>query len=222
MAKYNENDKVGVEESNAAHRNDPSIFGFISTRPPRWCQMHHPRRASTSLESRLGNPSSTHFQAKQAARSQRVSRAVFILPLILWCNRQIIAHLVLRHKPKNCHNNFVAQITKLQLSVLRPKLGNPKPPVLRPNWEKPSTLILRPNQETHAPCLLVHSADRSWHHPTSRSSGHRIPDLCLIIPNSLHQVSYSFHDRRRCPPCHTCHLHITRQANVILHMNKYG
>jgi hypothetical protein len=30
MAKYKENGKVGVEESDAAHRINPSVFGFIS------------------------------------------------------------------------------------------------------------------------------------------------------------------------------------------------
>jgi hypothetical protein len=109
----------------AAHRIDPSIFGFISTWPPWWCHVHHPRRTYTSLEARPGNPSPTCFQAKQAARSQRMSRAVFILPLVLWRNQQTIAHLVLRPKPKNYRGDFAGQITKPQLPVLRPKLGNP-------------------------------------------------------------------------------------------------
>jgi hypothetical protein len=91
------------------------------------------------------------------------------------------------------------------------KPGNPKPPVLRPNREKPS------KQEIRAPRLLVHGADRTQHHPTSRSFSHQVPDLCLIIPGPLHQVSYSCHDPHCCPPCHTCLLHTTRQANAILH-----
>jgi hypothetical protein len=86
--------------------------------------MHHLRHASTSLEARLGNPSSTRFQVKQAARSQHVSRAVFILPSVLWCKRQTIAHLILRPKTRNRRGDFVGQITKPQLSVLRPKPGN--------------------------------------------------------------------------------------------------
>jgi hypothetical protein len=40
-------------------------------------------------------------------------------------NRQTSSHLVLRPKPKNRPGDFVGQITKPQLSVLRPKLGNP-------------------------------------------------------------------------------------------------
>jgi hypothetical protein len=89
-----------------------------------------------------------------------------------------------------------------------------------PNQEKPSTLVLRLNQEIHAPRLLVHGADRTWRHPTSRSSGHRVPNLLLIIPGPLHQVSYCYLYPHRCPLCHTCHLHIMRQANVIFHTNK--
>jgi hypothetical protein len=85
---------------------------------------------------------------------------------------------------------------------------------------KPSTLILRPNQKTLALRLYVHGVDRTRHYLTSRSPGHWVSDLCLTISDPLHQVSYSCHDLHRYPPCHTYHLHITRQANVILHTNK--
>jgi hypothetical protein len=44
--------------------------------------------------------------------------------------------------------------------------------------EKLSTLVLRLNQETRASHLHVYGADRTRRHPTSRSSGHRVPDLC--------------------------------------------
>jgi hypothetical protein len=37
------------------------------------------------------------------------------------------AHLVLRHKPRNYRGDFETQITKLKLSVLRPKPENPSP-----------------------------------------------------------------------------------------------
>jgi hypothetical protein len=46
----------------------------------------------------------------------------------LWHNRQTEAHMVLRPKPRNRHGDFEAQITKPELPVLRPKLGNPPPP----------------------------------------------------------------------------------------------
>jgi hypothetical protein len=71
------------------------------------------------------------------------------------------------------------------------------------------TLILRLNQETCAP--------RTRRHLTFRLVGHRVPDLCLTIRGSLHQVSYSYHDPHRIPPCSTCYLYTTRQANSILH-----
>jgi hypothetical protein len=150
------------------------------------------------------NPNSTCFQARQAARSRHVSHAV-LLPSILWRNRQTIAHLILRPKLKNCLGDFEAQITKLEL------------PVLRPKPRSPSTLILRPNQETRAPHLFMHSVDRKRHHPTSRSSDHRVSNMCLTISGPLHQIYYSCQDLRHCPPYHTCHLRTTRQANVILH-----
>jgi hypothetical protein len=79
------------------------------------------------------------------------------------------------------------------------------------------TLVLRLNQETHAPRLLVHGADHTQRHPTSRSSGHRVLDLCLTISSPLHQVSYSCLDPLRCLPCCTYHLYIMGQANTFLH-----
>jgi hypothetical protein len=58
--------------------------------------------------------------------------------------------------------------------------------------DKPSPPVLRLNQKTLVSCLLhVYNADRTRRHPTSQSSGHWEPDLCLIIPDPLHQVSYS-------------------------------
>jgi hypothetical protein len=72
---------------------------------------------------------------------------------------------------------------------------------------KPSTLVLRLNQETQAPHLHVHGADRRWRHPTSRSPGHRVPDLCdhpwsstpgfLLMP-----WSSSLHAMPHLPPVH--------------------
>jgi hypothetical protein len=41
----------------------------------------------------------------------RVSRHLHP-PLVLWCNRQTVTHLILRHKPRNHHGDFEAQITK--------------------------------------------------------------------------------------------------------------
>jgi hypothetical protein len=70
------------------------------------------RHGSTSLQVRLENPNPTYFNAKQAARSRRVSRAD-LPPSVLWCNRQTEACLVLRPKQKkNRRGDFEAQITK--------------------------------------------------------------------------------------------------------------
>jgi hypothetical protein len=72
---------------------------------------------------------------------------------------------------------------------------------------KSSTLVLRLNQETHAPRLHVHGADHTRRHQTSRSPGHRVPDLCdhprssapalLLLPRSL-----SLYAMPHMPPAH--------------------
>jgi hypothetical protein len=98
------------------------------------CHVHHHddatcttcHRVSANLEVRLGIPNQTCFHVKQAARSRRVSRADHP-PSILWRDRQTEARLILRHKLRNCHGDFETQITKPELSVLRPKLGNRRP-----------------------------------------------------------------------------------------------
>jgi hypothetical protein len=223
--------------------------------------------------------------------------------------------LVLRPKPRNRRGDFEAQITKPELSVLRPKPGNPPPPwfwgwtkkstagfeakagetvttsidaklektvaagfeakpletvatdfqakpvktvaagfeakpletvsadfgakpqetiatgfeaklvktvwvVLSPNHsqtvaigfeaqtdEKPLTLVLMLNQEIRTPRLHVHGVDRTRRHLTSRSPGHRVPDLCdrprssvpglLLLPRSS-----SLHTLPHLPPAH--------------------
>jgi hypothetical protein len=166
------------------------------------CTTRH--RYSTNFEANWKNPSPTCFQVKQAARYRCISRVV-LLPSVLWHNRQTVARLVLRHKPRNRRGDFEAQITIPEL------------PILRPKPENPSTLVLRPNRETRAPHLLVHSIDCTRCHPTSRLFDHRVPDLCLTIPDPLYQVSYSCLDPRRCAPCRTSLLHTMRQANMILH-----
>jgi hypothetical protein len=43
------------------------------------------------------------------------------------------------HKPRNRHGDFEAQITKSELSVLRPKPGNPPPPWFWGSTNKPTT-----------------------------------------------------------------------------------
>jgi hypothetical protein len=63
----------------------------------------------------------------------------------------------------------------------------------------------------------VYDVDHIRHHPTSQSSGHWVPELCLIIPDPPHQVSHSCPDPHHCPSYCICHLHIRRQVNTFLH-----
>jgi hypothetical protein len=95
------------------------------------------RRASTSLQARLGNPSQACFHAKQAARSRHVSHAD-LPPSVLWCNQQTEACMVLRPKPRNHRGDFEAQITKPVAAGFEAQTGKPS-----------TTLVLRLNQETH-------------------------------------------------------------------------
>jgi hypothetical protein len=192
-----EKGKVMVAGSDVACHIDPSVFNMISMQPLWWCHIHHPRNASTCFEARLGNYKPTCFHVKQATRSWRVPRANSIILSVLWRNRQTVAWLILSPNQETV------------VVILRPKLLNRScwfwvrnhqtvPVVLKPNhwkpsqwfWgqtiDKPLTLFLRLNQETHASRLLVHGADRTQRHPTSRSSGHWVLDLCLTIPSSLH------------------------------------
>jgi hypothetical protein len=115
---------------------------------------------------------------------------------------------VLRPKPRNS-----------KPLVLRLNQRKPSPPVLRPNqrkpsdWflgqttHKPSTFILRLNQETCAPRLHVHGANRTQRHPTSRSPGHRVLNLCDDPRSSTWGLllllwSLSLHDMPHLPPAH--------------------
>jgi hypothetical protein len=55
----------------------------------------------------------------------------------------------------------------------------------------------------------AHGATRPLDRPATE-----YPTYATIL-GPLHQVSYSCHGPHRCTPCHTCHLHTTRQANTI-------
>jgi hypothetical protein len=56
----------------------------------------------------------------------------------LWRNRQTEACLVLRLNLRNRRSDFEAQITKPELPVLRPKLGNPPPHWFCGSTKKPT------------------------------------------------------------------------------------
>jgi hypothetical protein len=60
-------------------------------------------------------------------------------PSVLWRNRQIEAHLVLKTKPRNRRNDFKAQIIKPKLPVLRPKPRNHPPPWFWGSTKKPTS-----------------------------------------------------------------------------------
>jgi hypothetical protein len=169
------------------------------------------RHGSSSLEVRLGNPSLTCFMSKQVSRAEA-------------------SHQILTRIPRRPPSiDFMTQLTNRSPLGFESQTKKPLRWFWDPNHQtgsagfeaqigKPSTLILRLNQETRAPRLHVHDANRTWHHPTSRSPCHRVSDMCLTIPSPLHQVSYSCRDLYRCSPCRTCHLYTTRQATMILHM----
>jgi hypothetical protein len=74
---------------------------------------------------------------KQAARSRCVSHTD-LPPSILWRNRQIEPHLVLKPKPRNHRVDFEAQINKSELPILRPKPENPPPPWFWGSTKKPT------------------------------------------------------------------------------------
>jgi hypothetical protein len=147
------------------------------------------------------------------------------------CPHTIFIHSsVLRCKPTNLLSlGFEAQTKKSSqwfwgLNYQTVKLGFEAQTKKQSQWfwgqttDKPWPPILRLNRETHTSHLLhMYNVDCTRHHPTSRSFIHRVPDLCLIIPNPTHQVFYSCLDPRHCPPCRIHHLQIMRQANTFLH-----
>jgi hypothetical protein len=172
------------------------------------CDLHDDDTCTTchryfaSFEVKIGNPSPTCFTMKQAIGCRRVSSRR-LHPLI----------------------DFEAQIDKPPPTwfwgtnqetiavILMPKLPNRQYWFWGPN-RKTVTMVLRLNREIHTFRLLhVYDTDRTWRHPTSQSSSHRVPDLCLIIPNLSHQVSYYFIDSRRYPSCRIRHLHTHHETS---------
>jgi hypothetical protein len=99
---------------------------------------------------------------KQTARYQYVS-CVILPPPILWCNQQTKTRLILRNKPKKRHGDCKTQITKSELSILRPKLKNRM------------TLVLGLNKETCATHIHMHDTDRS-------------SDLSIVRPPNIWSV----------------------------------
>jgi hypothetical protein len=122
-------------------------------------------------------------------------------------NQKTLHHLGFEAWPRNRPPILRPNWEKPPPLVLRPNWRKPSQHVLRPNHQKPSTLVLRLNQETHGPHLHVHGADRTRCHPTSRSPGHQVPDLCdhprSSAPCFLLLLRYSsLHAMPHLPPAH--------------------
>jgi hypothetical protein len=185
------------------------------------------RCASASLDVRLENPSPTCFHVKQVTKSRCVLRTVFILhrfcratnkPKLAWFwgpNQETIA-VILSPKSLKRTCRFWGPNQKTTTTVLRQNREKPSPSVLRLKQYKPfqwfwgqttdklSTLVLRVNKEIRTLCLLVHGTYRTQRHPTFRSPGHRLPDLCdhlwsstpglLLLPWFSSHLSSVYHE----------------------------
>jgi hypothetical protein len=84
-------------------------------------------------------------------------------PTWFWCTNQEIVMVILRPKSLNRSCRFWDSNRKT-----------------RQPW------FWGQKQEARAPRLLMHDADRTWRHLTSRSSDHRISNMCLTIIGPLH------------------------------------
>jgi hypothetical protein len=150
--------------------------------------MHHPCRASTSLEARHENPSLTCFQAKQTARSWCVSRTIVIFLSILWRKQQTVVRFVLRHKMENPKPQFEAKPRETVDLGFEAKPRNPRSSspceLYRPHTMLPDLLIVRPlstlpvldHPRSSASCLLL----------LPRSSS--LPDMSHLSP-AHHKIS---------------------------------
>jgi hypothetical protein len=197
---------------------EPTVFHFTSMWPLWWCHVHQPHHTSTNFEAKLENPSLTRFMSKQATRCRHVSSHHLHPP---------IGFEAQTDKPPPTW--FLGPNQETVMVILRPKSPNQRPwfwdpnqetvtLVLRPNHWQPLPLVLRLNQKTRASHILyVYDADHTRRHSTSWSFDHQVPDLYLIIPYPLQQVSSSCFDPHCCPSCHIRYLHIMRQASMFLH-----
>jgi hypothetical protein len=179
------------------------------------CTTHH--HSFASFEAKLENPSPSCFPMKQAAGYQCVSSHHL---------HSLISFEAQTDKPPPL--GFEAQTKKPSQWFWGPnyqtvdlgfeaQIKKPLQWFWSQTTDKPSPLVLRLNWKTHAPHLLyVYDADCTWLHSTFWSSDHWVSDLCLIIPNPLHQVSYSWLDPHCFLLCRFRHLYFTRQATVLL------
>jgi hypothetical protein len=121
-------------------------------------------------------------------------------PNVNMCAHTVFIHSsVLRHKPINLLPlGFEAQtkkppwwfwVTNHQIIDLSFEAQTKK--LLQWFWgqttDKPPSPVLRLNRKTCASCLLhVYDVDYTWHHPTSWSFRHKVPDLWLTISDPPH------------------------------------
>jgi hypothetical protein len=138
------------------------------------------------------------------------------LPDVNACPHTVFIHSsVLRHKPTNLLPlGFEAQTKKL-LCWFCGSYHQTTATSFEAETGKLERVVLRPNRKNRSHCFWGQIGRNHWpwfwgwtkkhvllvslctvqtthkRHPTSRSSGHRVPDMCLTIPRSLHQVSYS-------------------------------
>jgi hypothetical protein len=166
------------------------IFGFISTWPPWWFHVHHLRRASTSLEARLKNPSLTCFMMKQATGCPMHVLTSFSSTHWFWgANWQISSHLVLRPKPRNRCSDFVGQITKPHLPFLRMKPGNPSEWFWGQTTRTVATGFEAKPRETVDLGFEVEPRDSHFSSPCARCKSHTAsPDLSIVRPPSTRPV----------------------------------
>jgi hypothetical protein len=157
------------------------------------------KTVATSFEAKLEKTVATGFEAKP---EKTVAAGFEVKP------------------PETIITSFEVKLAKPVLLVLRPNhsqtvtIGFEAQTDEKPSewfWgqttHKPSILVLRLNQETRDPRLHVHGADHKRRHPTSRSPGHWVPDLCdhpqSYAPGLLLLLRYSsLHAMLHLPPAH--------------------
>jgi hypothetical protein len=142
------------------------------------CTIH--RHFFTKFEVKLGNPSPTCFTMKQAVGCRRVSP--HRLHLVIGFEAQIdkpppldfggwtkkLAWWFWGTNHQIIDLSFEAQTKKPSQRFWCQTTDKPSPPILRLNWKTCASHLLH-----------VYDADHTRRHPTSRWSGHRVPDPTL-------------------------------------------
>jgi hypothetical protein len=212
------------------HQTEASIFRPKSETPPPPWFWGLTKKPTTGFKVKLGETITTSFEAKlektiatgfEAKLEKTVVAGFEAKPLETIATGfetkplETVAAGFEAKPPEIVTTGFEGKPTKAVWVVLRPNHSQtvaidfeaqtdekPSEWFWGQTTHKPSTLVLRLNQETRAPRLHVHSAGRTRRHPTSRSLGHRVPDLCdhprssalglLLLPwfSSLHAMPH--------------------------------